>query len=127
MSSSSSSSVPPPPDPSPRPAGQAGANTLATIGLALALLTLVVDYLSLSSILYDLGLGALDNFVPVALSIAAIVVGHIALARVGRFPPGQGRRGLAIAALALGYLSLVVFLVSIGLLLYSFFTHGTNG
>lgn len=111
-------------EPSSRRAERAGANTLAAIGLGLALLALVVDYLSLSNRLYDLGLGAVDNVIPVSASIAAVVVGHIALARAGRFPPGRGRRGLAIAALVLGYLSLVVFLVSIGLLLYSFFAIG---
>jgi hypothetical protein len=94
------------------------------IGLVLALLALALDYLSLSNRMYYLGLGAIDNFLPVLVSLAAIVVGHIALARAGRFPPGQGRRGLAITALALSYLSLVGFLVSIGLLLYSFFKNG---
>ena len=113
-----------PEDPAPRTAGHAGANTLAAIGLVLALLALALDYLSLSNRLYDLGLGAVDNVIPVSVSVAAVVVGHIALAQAGRFPPGRGRRGLAIAALVLGYLSLVVFLVFIGLLLYSFFTIG---
>jgi hypothetical protein len=113
-----------PEDPSPRTAGRPGANTLAAIGLVLALLALALDYLSLSNRLYDLGLGAVDNVIPVSASIAAVVVGHIALAQAGRFPPGQGWRGLAIAGLVLGYLSLVVFLVFIGLLLYSFFTIG---
>ena len=111
-----------PEGPSPRTAWRAGANTLAAIGLVLALLALAVDYLSLSSRMYDLGLGAVDNVIPVLASIAAIVVGHIALAQAGRFAPGRGRRGLAIATLVLGYLSLVVFLAFIGLLLYSFFT-----
>jgi hypothetical protein len=118
----SSSLVPSPSSLSPRTAGRAGANTPATIGLVLALLALTLDYLSLSNTLYELGLGAVDNLIPVIVSIAAVVVGHIALARAGRFPPGQGRRGQAITALVLGYLSLVVFLVFIGLLLYSFFT-----
>jgi hypothetical protein len=90
----------------------------------LGLLALALDYLSLSNSLYDLGLGAIDNLLPVSVSIAAIVVGHIALAQAGRFPPGRGRRGTAITGLALGYLSLVVFLAFIGLLLYSFFTIG---
>jgi hypothetical protein len=120
----SSSSTPPPPAPSPGAATRTGANTLAVIGLALAVLALVVDYLSLSNLMYQLGLGAVDNFLPVLISLAAIVVGHIALAQAGRFPPGQGRRGLAITALALGYLSLVVFLVFIGLLLFWFFKNG---
>jgi hypothetical protein len=120
----SSSSVPPPPALSPRRAGRAGANTPAAIGLVLALLALALDYLSLSNSLYALGLGAVDNLVPVLASIAAVVAGHIALARAGRFPPGRGRRGLAITALVVGYLSLVVFLGFIGLLLYSFFTIG---
>jgi hypothetical protein len=101
-----------------------GANTLAAIGLVLALLALALDYLSLSNGLYELGLGALDNLIPVSASIAAVVVGHVALARAGRFPPCQRRRGLAITALALGYLSLVVFLAFIAFLLYSFFTIG---
>jgi hypothetical protein len=120
----SSSLVPPPPALSPHAAGRAGANTAATIGLVLGLLALALDYLSLSNSLYDLGLGAIDNLIPMAVSIAAVVVGHIALARARRFPPGQGRRGLAITAVALGYLSLLVFLAFIGLLLYSFFTIG---
>ena len=120
----SSSSVPPLPALSPRRAEQAGANTPAAIGLVLGLLALALDYLSLSNGLYSLGLGAVDNLVPVSVSILAVVVGHIALARAGRFPPGRGRRGLAIIAVALGYLSLVVFLGFIGLLLYSFFTIG---
>ena len=120
----SSSLVPPPPALSPRRAGQAGANTLAAIGLVLGLLALALDYLSLSNRLYELGLGAVDNLIPVAASIATVIVGHIALAQAGRFPPGRGRHGLAITALALGYLSLVVFLAFIGLLLYAFFTMG---
>ena len=120
----SSSLVPSPLAPSPRGAEQADANTPAVIGLVLALLALALDYLSLSNSLYSLGLGAVDNLIPVSVSIAAVVVGHIALARAGRFPPSRGRRGLAITALALGYLSLVVFLAFIGLLLYSFFTMG---
>jgi hypothetical protein len=117
-----------PPAPSPRMVGRAGANTPATIGLVLglvlALLALALDYLSLSNSLYDVGLGAFDNLLPVSVSVAAIVVGHIALARTRRFPPGRGRRGLAITAVALGYLSLIVFLAFIGLLLYAFFTIG---
>jgi len=120
----SSSPIPLPPVPSLRTAGRAGANTPAVIGLVLALLALALDDLSLSNSLYDLGLGAVDNVIPVSVSIAAIVVGHIALAQAGRFPPGRGRRGLAITAVALGYLSLVVFLAFIGFLLYSFFTIG---
>jgi len=124
MSTSSSSPVPPPPALSPRTAGRASANTPAAIGLALALLALALDYLSLSNSLYDLELGAVDNLIPVAVAIAAVVVGHIALAQAGRFPVGRGRRGLAITAVVLGYLSLVVFLAFIGLLLYSFFTIG---
>jgi hypothetical protein len=120
----SSSLVPPPLAPSTRTAGRAGANTPAAIGFVLALLALALDYLSLSNRLYDLGLGAVDNLIPVSASIAAVVVGHIALAQAGRFPPGKGRRGLAITAVVLGYLSLVVFLAFIGLLLYSFFTIG---
>ena len=76
MSSSSSSPVPPPPALSPRTAERAGANTPAAIGLALALLALALDYLSLSNRLYDLGLGAVDNLLPVAVSIAAVVVGR---------------------------------------------------
>jgi hypothetical protein len=100
------------------------ANTSTTIGFVLALLALTLDCLSLSNTLYDLGLGALDNLIPVAVSIAAVVVGHIALAQAGRFPPSQGRRGLAISTLVLGYLSLLVFLAFIGLLLYSYFTIG---
>ena len=87
-------------------------------------LALALDYLSLSNRLYYLGLGAVDNVIPVSASIVAVVVGHIALAQAGRFAPGRGRRGLAIAALVLGYLSLVVFLAFIGVLLYSFFTTG---
>ena len=75
----------------------------------LGLLAPALDYLSLSNSLYSLGLGPLDNLIPVIASIAVIVVGHIAL---------------AITALALGYLSLVVFLAFIGLLLYAFFTMG---
>jgi hypothetical protein len=94
------------------------------ICLVFGLLALALDYLSLSNSLYDLGLGAVDNLIPVAVSIATVVLGHIALAQAGRFPPGRGRRGLAITALALGYLSLVVFLAFIGFLLYSFFTIG---
>jgi len=113
-----------PEDPSPHTAGRAGANTPAAIGLVLALLALALDYLSLSNRMYYLGLGAVDNVVPVLASVVAIVVGHIALAQAGRFAPGRGRRGLAIAALVLGYLSLVVFLAFIGVLLYSFFTTG---
>jgi hypothetical protein len=89
----SSSLVPPSPAPSPRAAGRAGANTLAAIGLVLALLALALDYLSLSNSLYYLGLGAVDNLIPVSASIAAVVVGHIALAQAGRFPLGRGRRG----------------------------------
>ena|SRR5947209_4716601 len=120
----SSSPVPSDPALSPRRAGPAGANTLAATGLVVALLALPLDYLSLSNSLYYLGLGAVDNLIPVSVSIAAVVVGHIALAQAGRFPPGHGRRGVAITALVLGYLSLVVFLAVIGLLLYSFFTIG---
>jgi hypothetical protein len=126
-SSSSSSLVPPPPALSPRTAGRGGANTPAAIGLiglVLALLALALDSLSLSNRLYALGLGAVDNLIPVAVAIAAVVVGHIALAQAGRFPAGRGRRGLALTAVALGYLSLVVFLAFIGLLLYAFFTSG---
>ena len=120
----SSSPVPPPPAPSSRTVGRAGANAPAAIALVLALLALALDYLSLSNSMYYLGLGAADNLIPVLASIAAIVVAHIALARAGRFPPGQGRRSLAITALVLGYLSLIGFLAFIGLLLYSFFTNG---
>jgi len=120
----SSSLVPPPPALSPHTAGRAGANTPAAIGLALGLLALALDYLSLSNSLYSLGLGALDNLIPVLASTATVVVGHIALARARRFPPGGGQRGLAISALVLGYLSLVVFLACIGFLLHSFFTIG---
>jgi hypothetical protein len=120
----SSSPVPSPSALSPRTARRAGANTLATIGLVLSLLALALDYLSLSNSLYDLGLGAVDNLIPVAVSLAAVVVGHIALAQAGRYPPGRARRGQAITTLALGYLSLIVFLAFIGLLLYSFFTNG---
>jgi hypothetical protein len=124
MSSSSTSPVPPPPALSSRTAGRGGANTPAAIGLVLALLALALDYLSLSNRLYSLGLGAVDNLIPVAVSIAAVVVGHLALAQAGRFPAGRGRRGLALTAVVLSYLSLVVFLAFIGLLLYAFFTSG---
>lgn len=124
LSSLSSFPVPPTPDLSPRRAEPVGANTLAAIGLVLGLLAPALDYLSLSNSLYSLGLGPLDNLIPVIASIAVIVVGHIALAQAGRFPPRWGRRGVAITALALGYLSLVVFLAFIGLLLYAFFTMG---
>jgi len=120
----SSSPILPPPAPSLRTAGRAGANTPAVLGLALALLSLALDYLSLSNSLYDLGLGAVDNVIPVSISIAAVVVGHIALVQAAHFPPGRGRRGLAITALVLGYLSLVGFLAFIGLLLYGFLTNG---
>jgi hypothetical protein len=120
----SSSSIPPSPALSTRTAERAGANTPAAIGLVLALLALALDYLSLTNSLYSLGLGAVDNLIPVSAAIAAVVVGHIALARGRRFPPGRGRSGLAITAVVLGYLSLVVFLAFIGVLLYSFFTIG---
>jgi hypothetical protein len=120
----SSSSIPPPPALSPRRAERADANTLAAIGFVLGLLALALDYLSLNNSLYSLGLGAVDNLIPVAASIAAVIVGHIALAQARRFPSSHGRRGLAITALVLGYVSLVVFLAVIGLLLYSFFTIG---
>jgi hypothetical protein len=59
------------------------------LGFALALLSLALDYLSLSNRLYDLGLGAVDNLIPVSISIVAVVVGHIALAQAARFPPGR--------------------------------------
>jgi hypothetical protein len=97
---------------------------LAVISLVLALLALALDYVSANGSLYSLGLGPVDNLAPVAVSSAAIAVGHVALERVGRFPPGRGRRGLAITALVLGYLSLVGFLVFIGLLLFAFSKNG---
>src|SRR5438034_11335450 len=94
-----------PEDPSPHTAGRAGANTPAAIGLVLALLALALDYLSLSNRLYYVGLGAADNVIPVSASIVAAVAGHIALARAGRFGPVPGGRGLAMAAVALVYLT----------------------
>ena len=97
----SSSSIQPPPAMSPHRAERADANTLAAIGFVLGLLALALDYLSLNNSLYSLGLGAVDNLIPVATSIAAVIVGHIALAQARRLPPSHGRRGLAITALVL--------------------------
>lgn len=50
--------------------------------------------------------------------IAAIVTGHIALRQAKRYPPQQARRGVAITGLVLGYLSLVLFLVAVGLIIW---------
>ncbi len=64
-----------PEDPSPHTAGRAGANTPAAIGLVLALLALALDYLSLSNRLYYLGLGAVDNVIPVSASTSDSRIG----------------------------------------------------
>lgn len=52
----------------------------------------------------------LDLLGMVAL-FCAIVTGHVALRRSGRFPPQQARRGMALTGLVVGYLDLGLFLL----------------
>jgi hypothetical protein len=55
---------------------------------------------------------------------AAVVIGHIALARANRYPAGQARRGWAIAGLVPGYPALSGFVAFVALLLYASFHVG---
>ena len=82
----------------------------------------IVAYLSFAGPLGFLGLAGL--LAPPATALAAVVVGHVALARAGRYPAGRGRRGAAIAALVLGYLTIAAFVTFIVLLVYSLVRYG---
>ena len=50
--------------------------------------------------------------VPIVISIAAVVFGHIAMARLKR-DPGAGGRGMALTGLILGYVPIVVSLLGL--------------
>lgn len=63
-------------------------------------------------------LGSVLEVVGVPALIAAIVIGHIALGRAKRYSLQHAWRGLALAGLALGYLSLVGFLGAFGLVIW---------
>ena len=49
--------------------------------------------------------------------LTAIITGHIGVAFAGRFAPGKGYRGLAIAGLVLGYLEILLIILAIVLII----------
>jgi len=71
-------------------------------GLAISSLTLGIPSLFLCSIL---------------TGIPAVICGHLALGRTKRSPSQYGGAGMAIAGLVMGYLSIVLLLVSVPLVL----------
>jgi hypothetical protein len=75
------------PPTAPAPSGQAKTNTLAIVALIVSLV----------------------QCIPIVSPVAAVILGHIAMKQIRE--RSEGGRGLAIAALILGYLGLVVWIV----------------
>ena len=82
-------------------------------GTALAAVVLAVG-----NVVFGSFLGLFLPVVPAVFTLASVLLGHLALARIGR--TGQAGRGLAVTALAVGYLWLVVItLLVCGILLFT--------
>ncbi|PAY23693.1 hypothetical protein CEY15_07320 [Dietzia natronolimnaea] len=82
-------------------------------GTALAAVVLAVG-----NVVFGSFLGLFLPALPAVFALASVVLGHLALARIRR--TGQAGRGLALTALAVGYLWLVVITVLVsGMLLFT--------
>ncbi|MFN3339638.1 MAG: DUF4190 domain-containing protein [Dietzia sp.] len=73
----------------------------AVNGTALAAIVLAVG-----NVVFGSFLGLFLPLLPAVFALTSVLLGHIALVRIRR--TGQGGRGLALTALAVGYLWLVV-------------------
>jgi hypothetical protein len=111
----------------PAPTGPRGRNQLALasfllslifpVGVALNVVTILVLRVTTASAVAGatqvisgvIGIAGFAGF------SAAIVTGHLALSRAKRYPPWQARRGLAIAGLVMGYLSLLLLIAYVAL------------
>jgi hypothetical protein len=99
----------------PTPAAPSGRNWLALASLLLALpyamfivVSQIPDQTLPSLVQQALGVvGTVLCAVGLPTMIAAIVTGHLALSQAKRFSPARAWRRLAIAGLALGYLSVL--------------------
>lgn len=82
-------------------------------GTALAAVVLAVG-----NVVFGPFLGLFLPAVPAVFALASVLLGHLALARINR--TGQAGRGLALTALAVGYLWLVLItLLVCGMLLFT--------
>jgi hypothetical protein len=123
----------PKPNPTNAPGAPVGRNQLALVGFVLSLVFPIGVILNLFGLgiyhaadeaaLLTYRLGLVLEMVGVPALIAAIVMGHIALGRANRYSPQLAWRGLAIAELVLGYLSLMVFLWVIWILIHGIKLH----
>lgn len=90
-------------------------------------LAMVSVLLGLSALAYEAvthSVFGLFGLVVVLPAFGAVICGHLALAQANRYPPGQARRGLAIAGLALGYIALASLVATVVLLFVAFFSLG---
>lgn len=88
-------------------------NPLAVVGLLLALFTPVLVFLPGNLVIIGL-----------AAPLAAVVSGHVALARALAHPYAKARYGMALTGLIFGYVYLFIVAVSVALLLLFGFTVG---
>jgi hypothetical protein len=71
-----------------------------------------MNALALTSLVCGLVGLAMVNFVPGAVvSILAVAFGHVALRQIRQAPTPQRGRGLAVAGLVLGYVTIVLAIV----------------
>lgn len=94
-------------------------NQLAVVSVLLGLLALALAYEAVTHSVFGL-----FGLVVVLTAFGAVICGHLALAQANRYPPGQARRGLAIAGLALGYIALASLVATAVLLFVAFFSLG---
>lgn len=91
--------------------GELGPGTAAPVnGFAVAAIVVAVG-----NVIFGSFLGLFLPPLPVLAAVVAVVLGHVALARVRR--SGESGRGLAIAALVVGYAWLAVILLLVGAML----------
>ena len=95
------------------PAAESHAGSPDVNGTALAAVVLAVG-----NVVFGSFLGLFLPVIPAVFALASVLLGHLALARIRR--TGQAGRGLALTALAVGYLWLVVItLVVCAMLLFT--------
>lgn len=88
--------------------GEFGPGAAAPVnGTAVAAVVVAVG-----NVVFGSFLGLFLPFLPVAVAVVAVVLGHVALSRVRR--SGESGRGLAITALVVGYLYVAAVALFVG-------------
>lgn len=107
------------PQPSVGSVGSFGAEPVSSVHNTMATLALIFSLVSFAGLI----------FAPLlALSLAGIITGGVALRRAPRFAPGARRRGQAVAGIVVGAVSLIAtVLLTVSAFLVSQQVHSTTG